>query len=99
MKSRKYKDDDACDAFKTNTKALNKEIYSLINNPPIPGCGLKLLQQLKSHILFDLEIHDFLAAWRTLGGVDEQNVEGVHPKFNQLVKSLGTRKADAGSSW
>ena len=68
MKSAQYQDDAACEAFRTNTKALNKEINSLINDPPIPGCGLKLSQQLKSHLLFDWEIQDFLELWRTLGG-------------------------------
>ena len=73
MKSAKYQDDAACKAFRTNTKALNKEIHSLINDPPIPGCGLKLSQQPESHILFDWEIQDFLELWRTLGGVGWMN--------------------------
>ena len=25
----------------------------------------------------------------TLGGVDEQNVEGLHPRFNQLARKFG----------
>ena len=27
--------------------------------------------------------------WRTLAGIDEKNIEGVHPQFNQLVQRFG----------
>ena len=86
MKSTEYQTDEDCVRFKRNTTALKKEINSLVTNPPVPGCGLKHSKQLKSHLLFDGEIHDFLVTWRTLGGVDEQNIEGVHPQFNALVR-------------
>ena len=53
---------------------------------------MKHSKQLKSHLLFDLEISIFLRRWRTLGAVDEQNIEGVHPQFNQLVRRFGNTR-------
>ena len=89
MKSTEFQKDDDCLRFDENTKDLNKAINSLITTPPVPGCQLKHSKQLKSHLLFDWEISTFLWTWRTLGGVDEQNIEGVHPQFNQLVRRFG----------
>ena len=82
MKSKEYQSDEACQMFKENTIALNKAINQLITNPPVPGCQLKHSKQLKSHLLFDREILEFLMKWRTLGGVDEQDTESVYPQFN-----------------
>lgn len=47
---------------------------------------------LKIHLLFDWEISDFLETWRTLGGVDEQNIEGTHPMFNRLLRKSGNTR-------
>ena len=58
----------------------------------MPRCKLKHSKKLKSHLLFDWEIRDFLKRWRTLGAVDEQNIEGVHPQFNQLVRRFGNTR-------
>ena len=84
-----YQSDEVCRKFKGNTIALNKAIHKLIMNPPVPGCELKHSKQLKSHLLFDWEIFQLPMTWRTLGGVDEQNTEGVHPQFNQLKRRFG----------
>ena len=89
MKSVDCQSDEDCERFKENIIKMNKAIHSLITNPPVPGCGLNFSKQLKSHLLFDWEILDFLLRWRTLGGVDEQNVEGTHPRFNQLARMFG----------
>ena len=86
MKSVEFQNDEDCLKFEEIITAMSKAINSLIKNPPVPGCALKHSKQLKSHLLFDWEIRDFLQAWRTLGAVDEQNIEGVHPHFNQLVR-------------
>ena len=92
MKSVEYQNDEACLKFEDNIKELNKAVHSLVMNPPVPGCKLKHSKQLKSHLLFDWEIRDFLKRWRTLGAVDEQNIEGVHPQFNQLVRRFGNTR-------
>ena len=92
MKSVEYQDDEACSTFEKNILELNKAVNSLIKTPPVPGCKLKHSKQLKSHLLFDWEVHDFLKTWRTLGAVDEQNIEGVHPQFNQLVRRYGNTR-------
>ena len=92
MKSAGYQNDESCIKFKENTAALNKEINLLVTDPPVPGCGIKHSKQLKSHLLFDGEIHDFLLSWRTLGGVDEQNIESIHPQFNQLLRKFGNTR-------
>ena len=39
--------------------------------------------------MFDGHALDFMRDWGTLGGVDEQNIEGVHPRFNQLARKFG----------
>ena len=92
MKPVEFQDDEACLKFEKNITAMNRAINSLITNPPVPGCVLKHSKQLKSHLLFDLEISIFLRRWKTLGAVDEQNIEGVHPQFNQLVRRFGNTR-------
>ena len=92
MKSVEYQNDEACLTFEENITELNKAVHSLITKTPVPGCELKHSKQLKSHLLFDWEIRDFLKTWRTLGAVDEQNIEGVHPQFNQLVRRFGNTR-------
>jgi hypothetical protein len=84
--------DEDCIAFDKNVTMLNKLIYSLVTNPPVPGCVLKMSKQLKFHLLFDGEVSEFLWTWRTLGGVDKQNIEGVHPQFNQLIRRFGNTR-------
>ena len=81
-----------CVAFDKNVTLLNKHIYLLVTNPPVPGCVLKLSKQLKFHLLFDGEVSEQLWTWRTLGGADEQNIEGVHPQFNQLIRRFGNTR-------
>ena len=66
--------------------ALKKTIHSMITTPPMPGFKLKHSKQLKSHLLFDGKILAFLKVRKTLGAFDEQNIEGVHPEFNQLFR-------------
>ena len=60
--------------------------------PPVPGCNLKYSKQFKPHLLFDGEIRTFLQTWRTLRGVGEQNIKGVHLQFNQLVRHFGNTR-------
>ena len=91
MKSVNYQTDEACLKFKENTEKLRKEINLLVESPPVPGCGIKYSKQLKLHLLLDGEAFKFLLDWRTLGGVDEQNIESSHPQFNQLLQRFGTR--------
>ena len=66
--------------------SAKKQINSLVTNRPVPGCRFKHSRELKSHLLFDREIHDFLLTWRTFRGIDKQNIEGVHPQFNALER-------------
>ena len=89
MKSVEYQTADDCKKFEENTIELNKALHLLIDDPPIPGSGLKHSNQLKGHLLFDGHVLDFMRDWGTLGGVDEQNVEDVHPRFNQLARKFG----------
>ena len=55
----------------------------------MPGLDVELPSSLKSHLLFDFHLQDFLEKWGTLGGFDEQNIESTHPVFNQLVRQYG----------
>ena len=59
MKSKRKQTNEKIEGFELNTIALNKAIQQLISHPPVPGCNLKYSKQLKSHLLFDLEILDF----------------------------------------
>ena len=88
--------DEVCIAFDKNVTELNTLICSLVTDPPVPGCLLKLSKQLKFHLLFDDEVSKFLWTGRTLGGVDEQNIEGVHPQFNQLIRRFGNTRGRRG---
>ena len=92
MKSVEYQKDEAILKCEENINELNKAIHSLVTNPPVAGCELKYSKQLKSHLLFDWEILDFLKTWMTLGAFDEQNIEGVHPQFSQLVRRFGNTR-------
>ena len=53
---------------------------------------MKHSKGLKFNLLFSGEIGAFLWTWRTLGDVDEQNIEGVHPQFNQIVRRSGNTR-------
>lgn len=92
MKSKKAQSDGKIQQFKDNTIALNKAVHKLITTPPVPGCELKASKQLKSHLLFDGEILDWLMVWKSLGAFDEQNIEGVHPEFNHLFRRFGNSR-------
>ena len=63
MKSKEYQSDEVCRKFEENAVALNKAINKLIMNPPVTGCELKYSKQLKSHLLFDWAIFEFLMIW------------------------------------
>ena len=60
MKSVEYQTDEDCKKFEENIIELNKVLHLLIDDPPIPGSGLKHFNQLKGHILFDGRVLDFL---------------------------------------
>ena len=92
MKSVNYQSDEACLKFKENTEKLRKEINLLVESPPVPGCEIKYSKQLKLHLLLDGEAFNFLWKWRTLGGVDEQNIESSHPQFNNLLRRFGNSR-------
>ena len=51
--------------FESNTVALKGVVRRLLTDLPVPACVLK------SHLLFDWEILDWLKRWKTLGCVDE----------------------------
>ena len=84
--------DEDCVAFDKNVTFLNKYIHSLVVNPSVPGCALNLSKQLKFYPLFDGEVSESLWTWRTLGRVDEQNIEDVRPQFNQLIRRFGNTR-------
>ena len=48
MKSVDYQTDEDCKRFEENTIELNKALHLLIDDPPIPGSGLKHSNQLKA---------------------------------------------------
>ena len=81
--------DEKCETFKENVVKMKQSIHLLITSLPVPGTELKYPRMLKTHLLFDGEINNVLETWRTLGGVDEQNIEGTHPLFNQLLRKFG----------
>jgi len=49
---------------------------------------------LKSHLLFDFHLQEFLETWETLGGFDEQSIESTHPQFNQLLRRYGSTRGE-----
>ena len=75
--------------FKANTIALNKAIHKFVTDEPVPGTGNTHPTFLKSHLLFDYHLQDFLETWETLGGFDEQSIESTHPEFNKLLRRYG----------
>jgi len=81
--------------FKADTIALNKAIHKFVDDEPVPGTGNGLPEFLKSHLLFDYHIQDFLELWETLGGFDEQSMESTHPEFNQLLRRYGNTRGQA----
>ena len=92
MKRATAASDEDCVTFDKNVTLLNQALYSLVTNPPVPGCELKLSKQLKFHLLFHGKISVFLWPYKNLGGFDEQNIEGVHPQFNQLIRRFGNTR-------
>ena len=36
---------------------------------------------MNGHLLFGLHIQNLLEIWETIGGLDEQSIQGTHPKF------------------
>ena len=92
MKSVRAQSEETIKTFEANTVALNAAVRRLLTAPPVPGCALKPSKQLKGHLLFDGEIVDWLKVWKTLGCMDEQNIEGVHPEFNHLFRRFGNSR-------
>ena len=84
--------DEVCIASDKNVTLFNKSICSLVTNPPVPVCVLKLSKHSRFHLLFDGKASEFLWTWRTLVGVNEQNIQGVHPQFNQLIRRFGNTR-------
>ena len=61
MKAVDLQTDEAIAQFARNTDHLRQCIYKfVVSDPPIPGMGLKLPKQLKTHILFDGHVLDLL---------------------------------------
>ena len=79
MKSKKYQTEKYIEQFQENTIELTKAIQYLITTPTVSVCILKHSRQLKNHLLYNGEIYEFLVVWKTLGALDGQNTEGVHP--------------------
>ena len=86
MKSKNYQTEKYIEQFQENTIELTKAIQYLITTPTVSVCILKHSRQLKSHLLFDGELYEFLVQWKTLEALDEQNTRGVHPKCNNLLR-------------
>ena len=89
MKSIKYQNDEACLNFDENIKQLNKAANSLIEQNCFRMLHNWNVQITQISPVFWLGNLRLLKTWRTLGAVDEQNIEGVHPQFNQLVRCFG----------
>ena len=92
MKSAKRQKPATIVKFKADTIALNKALHLFVSDEPVPGTGNAHPQFLKSHLLFDYHIQDFLELWETLGGFDEQSIESTHPQFNQLLRRYGNTR-------
>ena len=71
--------------FKADTIALNKAIHKFSTDESVPGTGNEHPQFLKSYLLFDYHIQNFLELWKMIGGFDEQSIESTHPQFNQFL--------------
>ena len=54
--------------------------------------NIELPTFLKSHILFDFHLQDFLETWGSLGAFSEENIESTHPIFNQLLRRYGNTR-------
>jgi hypothetical protein len=90
MKSVELQDDATIAAFETDMNSLRRCINRFVDtDPPIPGVGLKLPTQLKTHIMFYKHVQEQLEQWGTLGGIDEQNIESTHAVWNQLMRQFG----------
>ena len=78
--------------FKTDWQSLKKSINKFVQEQPVPDADIKYPAFLKSHILFDKHIQEFLEVWETIGAFDEQGIEGTHPKWNQLLTQFGSTR-------
>ena len=81
MKSVDRQSPRAITEFKTDTIALKRAVADFIKNEPVPGTDNTLPTFLKSHILFDNHIQEFLVLWETIGAFDEQGIESTHPNL------------------
>ena len=90
MKSAELQTEETINKFEVDEKMLRDEIKNFIEeDPPIPGMDLKLPKQLKTHLLFDRHLLQWLKDWGTLGGLGEQNIETCHAIWNQLTRQFG----------
>ena len=92
MRSVKKQSPTAIEQFKQNTILLNIAINDLVTKNPVPGADLDIPTFLKSHILFDFHLQDFLETWGSLGAFAEENIESTHPIFNQLLRRYGNTR-------
>ena len=91
MKSTSLQSEETIAKFETDTDRLRRCLLRFIStDPPIPGAGLSLPRQLKTHLLFDGHILAWLKAWGTLGGISEQNIESTHAVWNELLRRFGS---------
>jgi hypothetical protein len=92
MKSVERQSQQAISKFKNDWQSLKRSINKFVQEQPVPGANIKHPSFLKSHILFDKHIQEFLEIWETLGAFDEQGIEGIHPQWNQLLTQFGTTR-------
>ena len=92
MKSTKRQSRATIARFKIATIALNKAILKFCSDDTVPGAENKPPTFLKAHLLFGFHIQDFFEIWETIGGLDEQSIEGTHPEFNQQLRQFGNTR-------
>ena len=101
MKAVESQTDDNCEKFKENTIEHVKAVNLLVNIPTVPGCWLKLSKQLKSHLLFDWEIHysDFVElenTWRCRQVKYRERSYKVQTAGKKILKLVGRLQTGEG---
>ena len=92
MKSVKKQTQQKIQQFKRDTIELNIAIHKFVEEPPVPDAKIGHPTFLKSHLLFDYHIQDFLERWGSLGAFSEENIESTHPIFNKLMRRYGNSR-------